>query len=64
MGKLGQPDGTYILRWGAHKNKEVGDISSNYLQWLAKNCTWDDDAVEAAEAELSYRDTWNQHWYD
>jgi len=65
MGDIGQPDGSLVMTFGKHKNKRIDEVPSGYLRWMAENL--DDrkaNFIEAAEAELKYRDNFNCHIED
>lgn len=52
------------LTFGRWKGATIEDCPSCYLRWLAENVDDRGDVVEAAEAELKYRDDHGGHWYD
>lgn len=43
-----------IMPWGLHKDKDMEDIPTDYLKWLAESCD-DDDICLAADKEYRYR---------
>lgn len=46
---------------GKFKGKEIEDIPSAYLHWLAENSK-DDKIATAADQEWRHRDQFNEHW--
>jgi Putative quorum-sensing-regulated virulence factor len=42
------------MPWGKHAGKEIEDLPTDYLKWLAENCD-DEDICEAADEEYRYR---------
>ena len=52
-----------IMPWGKYVNKDIEDLPSSYLKWLAENCD-DDEIAEAADEEYRWRETHNQHLRD
>lgn len=62
MGKVGQPDGSMIMPFGKYEGEAIEDIPSSYLRWLVESLDDDKaDLIEAAEAELQYRDNYRCH---
>ena len=49
-----------IMPYGAFKGKEMHEIPSNYLKFLAENVG--DFLATAADEEWRWRDTMQQHW--
>jgi len=48
---------------GKFRGKEMHEISSPYLKWVAEN--WDDDEVaSAADEEWQHREHYNAHIYE
>ena len=43
-----------IMPWGMHKDKDIEDVPTAYLKWLAESCD-DDDICRAADEEYRYR---------
>lgn len=52
-----------MIHFGKHQGETIEEIPSNYLKWMVMNLV-EDDIVEAAEDELTFRDQFNTHWYD
>jgi flavorubredoxin len=52
-----------IMPWGKHKDKDIEDIPSYYLQWLAENCDNERIAV-AADEEWDFRERTNSHIFE
>lgn len=48
------------MPWGKHKGKDIENIDSEYLKWLAENCK-DEDICLAADEEYQCREKWNTH---
>ncbi len=44
------------MPWGKHKGKDIEDVDSGYLQWLAENVTGNDALVREAENQLQLRE--------
>ena len=51
------------MPWGDFKGKEIEDIPSRYLKWLAENCK-DDTIATAADKEWAYREKFDRHIED
>ena len=51
------------MPWGKHKDKNMEDIPSNYLLWLAENCD-NERIAEAADEEWQFRERHNEHFYE
>lgn len=51
------------IPFGKHKGKDIEDIPSGYLKWLAENCE-DDEIATAADQEYSFRTDHNTHFED
>lgn len=52
-----------VMPWGKHRGKDIEDLPSSYLRWLASDC--EDDAIQqAAEEEVKFRDDHNAHTED
>lgn len=49
-----------IMPWGKYEGEDMEDIPSSYLRWIMNNVD-DQEVVEAAEAEMAYRDDHNAH---
>ena len=51
------------MPWGKFKGKEIHELPSGYLKWLAENV---DDEVIATEADEEYqhRERYNVHQWD
>jgi hypothetical protein len=51
---------------GIHKNTEICNLPSDYLEWVAK--TWDENTLEnkkickAADEELQFRTKYDSHF--
>jgi len=52
-----------IMPWGDFRGKEIEDIPSNYLKWLAENCK-DDSIATVADKEWTYREEFDCHIED
>ena len=53
-----------LMPFGKNKGKDLEDLSSSYLRWVAENVDTNDELVEAAEDELRYRDDHRCHKED
>ena len=51
------------LPWGKHRGKDIEDIDSGYLKWLAENCK-DEEICQAADEEYQFREKWNTHKWE
>ena len=51
------------MPWGAFKGREIEEIPSGYLRWLAENCEDDEIATEADE-EYRWRSDTGGHFWD
>lgn len=51
------------MPFGKHKGKDIEDIPSDYLKWVAENVD-DEDICCAADEEYSWREAWNKHFYE
>lgn len=51
------------MPYGKFKGKEMHEIPSKYLKWLAENCEDEGICMEADE-EYQYREHYNIHWYE
>ena len=52
-----------ILLYGKFKGKQMHEIPSGYLKWMAENI--DDETIcEAADWEYQHRESYNVHWWD
>jgi hypothetical protein len=49
-----------IMPWGKHTGKEIEDLPSSYLKWLAEYSD-DDDICEEAYIEYHWRSGHNAH---
>jgi len=52
-----------IMPFGVHRDKDIEDIPSDYLQWIINKVTTNDELVEAAEAEYNFREKWKTHFW-
>jgi len=52
-----------IMPFGKYKGKDLEDIPSSYLKWLAENCENDDIATKADE-EYRWRSDHRKHFED
>ena len=52
-----------IMPFGKFKGKDLEEIPSGYLKWLAENCENDEIATEA-DKEYSWRTDCNKHFED
>ena len=50
----------FRMPWGAFKTKQLDDIPSSYLKWLAENCDQDDIST-AASLVWDYREEVGDH---
>ena len=50
------------MPYGAFKGKEMHEIPSSYLRWLAENAG--ETITVAADEEWRWRDNMRQHWED
>lgn len=48
------------MPFGKHKGKEIKDLPSSYLKWLAENCE-DEKICNEADEEYQWRDKWGEH---
>lgn len=58
--------GKRILKmpFGKYRGKEIEDIPSEYLNWLAAGCD-NEEVATAADEEYQYREKYNCHiWKD
>lgn len=51
------------MPWGKHKGKDIEDVPSDYLRWLAENCDNERIAI-AADEEWDFREKTNSHTYE
>lgn len=51
------------MPWGKHKGKDIEDVPSDYLQWVAENSENERLAV-AADEEWDFREKTNSHIYE
>ena len=52
------------IHFGKHRGKQIRDIPSDYLKWLARECD-DDEIATAADVEYKFRDLYAEHlWGD
>jgi len=51
------------MPWGKFKGKEMEDIPSGYLRWLAENCK-DEKVCCAADEEYQWREKYNEHFWE
>jgi len=49
------------LPWGAFKGKELSEIPSAYLRWLAENCD-NEKICAAADKEWRWREKFDLHF--
>lgn len=52
-----------VIHFGKFKGKEINEIPSDYLKWLAENCE-NEDICEAADEEYRWRTDNNAHFED
>lgn len=52
-----------IMPFGKHRGKDMEDIPSSYLKWVAENIDKEDVAM-AADEEWQWREENNQHIYE
>lgn len=50
------------MPFGKYKGKEIEDLPSRYLYWLATNIEDDDRVQEAADKEYHYRELYGCHF--
>jgi len=51
------------MPWGKYKGRDIEDLPSGHLLWLAKNCE-DDYIATAADEEFRWRTDWDKHWFE
>jgi len=51
------------MPWGKYKGKDLEEIPSGYLKWLAENCE-DYEIAQAADEEFRWRTDWNKHFWE
>ncbi len=51
------------MPYGKFKGKEMEDIPSGYLRWIAENFN-NEDVCEAADKEYQFREKWNSHFWE
>jgi len=51
------------MPWGKFKGKEIEDIPSGYLKWLAENCE-DETVCCAADEEYRWRTDRDEHFWE
>lgn len=51
------------MPWGIYKGKQIDQLPSSYLKWLAENCN-DPELCCAADEEYIWRSDYNGHFYD
>ena len=51
------------LPFGKFKGREMEDVPSSYLKWLAESCE-DELICCAADEEYRFRTDNNEHWYE
>lgn len=52
------------MPFGIHRDKEIENVPSEYLNWLARECDNEEVAI-AADEEYQYREKYNCHiWKD
>lgn len=52
-----------IMPSGKFRGKDMSEIPSPYLRWVAEN--WKEDEIaEAADKEYAYREIWGKHFSD
>jgi len=49
------------MPWGAFKGKELEEVPSGYLRWLAENCK-DEKICAAADTEWQWRNKFDLHF--
>lgn len=52
-----------VIYFGKYKGKDLEEIPSGYLKWLAENCE-DDEVATAADDEYNWRTDHNKHFED
>jgi len=52
-----------IMPWGKYKGKDLEEVPSGYLKWLAENCE-DDSIATEADQEYKWRTDHNKHFED
>lgn len=57
------PDGLQCVIKGPYQYKELSEVPSNYLRWLAEDCfiEW---LRDAADKVWQWREAYNEHWYE
>lgn len=50
-----------ILPWGKYCNRDLEDVPSSYLYWLATECD-NEEIAEAADQEYQWRETNRKHF--
>jgi len=51
------------MPYGKYKGKELFEIPSSYIHWMAEN--WEGkELCEAADREWQWREKMNKHWED
>lgn len=51
------------MPWGKFKDRDIEDVPSGYLRWLAENCE-DELICCAADEEFRWRGDNGTHWYE
>lgn len=51
------------MPYGKFKGKQMHEIPSGYLRWMAKNMD-DEILCEAADWEYQHREKYGTHWWD
>jgi hypothetical protein len=51
------------MPWGKFKGKQIEEVPSGYLKWLAENCE-DDTICNAADEEYRWRTDNHEHFWD
>jgi len=51
-----------IMPFGKYRNKDLEEIPSDYLWWIAENVDDNEELVSEVEDELRWRSNWNKHF--
>lgn len=51
-----------IIPFGIYRDKEIEDIPSDYLNWLARSCDNEKITIEANK-EYQFREKYNRHFW-
>jgi uncharacterized protein (DUF3820 family) len=52
-----------IMPFGKYEDKDLEDIPSDYLKWIIDKVKNDDNLVEAADEEYTFREKWKTHFW-